>query len=62
MVQVDYSSPGLKLATILDDPFVLASQLQVYSSHTKQITIQGSGFLSSFNHHDKPQARIYHNM
>eukprot|EP00752_Nemacystus_decipiens_P008401 g7511.t1 len=52
---VDYSSPGLKLATILDDPFVLASHLQVYASHTKQVTIQGQGFFSSFNHHDKPQ-------
>eukprot|EP00903_Cladosiphon_okamuranus_P015736 g14524.t1 len=53
--EVDYSSPGLKLATILDDPFVMASQLQVYASHTKSITIQGSGFLSAFNHHDKPK-------
>lgn len=54
---MDYSTPGLKLTTILDDPLVTASHLQVYASHTKQITIQGSGFLSSFNHHDKPEAR-----
>lgn len=53
--QVDYSSPGLKLATVLDEPFVAESQLHVYASHTRHITIQGRGFLSAFNTHTKPQ-------
>ncbi|CAM9180767.1 unnamed protein product [Scytosiphon promiscuus] len=49
--QVDYSSPGLKLATVLDDPFVAESQLHVYASHTRHITIQGRGFLSASDPH-----------
>ena len=55
ILQVAFGSPGLKLATILDDPFVEASQLHVYSTHTRHITIQGHGFLSSFDPAFKPQ-------
>lgn len=55
ILQVTFGSPGLKLATILDDPFVEASQLHVYSTHTRHITIQGHGFLSSFDPAFKPQ-------
>ncbi|CAB1117706.1 unnamed protein product [Ectocarpus sp. CCAP 1310/34] len=54
--EVDYTSPGLKVATILDDPSVSESHLHVYASHTKHITIQGIGFLSTFNFHVKPKA------
>ncbi|CAN0454696.1 unnamed protein product, partial [Ectocarpus sp. 12 AP-2014] len=52
---VDYTSPGLKVATILDDPSVSESHLHAYASHTKHITIHGIGFLSTFNFHVKPQ-------
>lgn len=55
--QVDYSSPGLKVATVLDDPMVLASELHVYASHTKHITIQGRGFVSAYNTHYLPKVR-----
>ncbi|CAN0080830.1 unnamed protein product, partial [Ectocarpus sp. 6 AP-2014] len=54
--EVDYTSPGLKVATILDDPSVSESHLHAYASHTKHITIHGIGFLSTFNFHVKPQA------
>lgn len=40
----------------MDDPFISASQLHVYASHTKHITIQGSGFISAFDIHKKPKA------
>ncbi|CAN0121482.1 unnamed protein product, partial [Ectocarpus fasciculatus] len=56
--EVDYTSPGLKVATVLDDPSVSESHLHAYASHTKHITIQGMGFLSTFNFHVKPQASL----
>ncbi|CAM9368981.1 unnamed protein product, partial [Ectocarpus sp. 12 AP-2014] len=53
--EVEYVSPGLKVATILHDPLVLESHLYAHASHTKHITIHGIGFLSTFNFHVKPQ-------
>ena len=54
-IQVEKKPPGLKLATINEDPLVEASQLMVYASHTKHITIQGRGFMSSHDPFCKPE-------
>ncbi|CAN0066429.1 unnamed protein product [Pylaiella littoralis] len=55
---VESPSSGLVVATVLDDPFISASQLHVYASHTKHITIQGSGFISAFDIHKKPKLEL----
>lgn len=50
-----FASPGLKVATIMDDPFVKASQIQVYASYTKDIAVKGQGFTSAFDPNFKPK-------
>ncbi|CAM9632037.1 unnamed protein product [Ectocarpus sp. 4 AP-2014] len=53
--EVEYVSPGLKVATILHDPLVFESHWHAYASHTKNINIHGIGFLSTFTSRVKPQ-------
>lgn len=42
-------SPGVKIATILEDPKVEERELLVYASHTREIRIKGSGFVSDYD-------------
>ncbi|KAG5188471.1 hypothetical protein JKP88DRAFT_347792 [Tribonema minus] len=40
---------GVKVATILTDPWVKERTLRIYASHSKHFTVQGGGFASKFD-------------
>lgn len=46
------------MTTVLEDPIVEASQLLVYASHTKRITIKGQGLLSAFDPFETPKVKV----
>lgn len=57
-IQVVFQSPGVKIATILEDPIVEASQLHVYATRTKQINIKGRGFFSVYDPQFSPKVKL----
>jgi len=49
---------GIKVATILSDPTVKEENLRIYATMSKHFTIQGSGFINSFNPDHEPKVKF----